>query len=354
VSARRGLVRCAALALIWGTSGGSLAARPTQPTAPASRWVERVRGLMGTRFAIRARIERAEQAEALDRALERVDALERLWSPWIEGSDLHRINAAGGKPVVVEPATLALLERSLALCKASAGAFDPTFFALHGLWDFRAQPFVPPTDAAIAARLPAVGCAGIRLDAAARTVQLLRPGARLHLGANAKGTALDAAARVLHDAGLRDFAVDGGGDLVLSGQGPKGPWRVGVQDPGTARGRDIGRLALGAGAVATSGDYERSVVHQGRRYHHILDPRTGRPAMATRQVTVLVPAGPHAGERADALATALFVMGPERGRRWLAEQERGMRPAERTRVFWIAADGRRHASGVLPWVDGKG
>lgn len=324
-------------------------ARP-KPAAHAERWVERVRGLMGTRFFLKAQIRDAAQEKALDRALVRVDALERLWSPWIAGSDVARLNAAGGKSVTVEPETIALAERSLALCRQSGGVFDPTFFALNGLWDLRAEPFRPPTDEAIAERLRAVGCRHLVVDRAAGTLRLTHPQARVHFGANAKGTGLDAAAAVLRRAGIRDFVVDGGGDLVVEGSGPKGPWRVGVQDPSGPRGSHLGRLELRRVAVATSGDYERFRVVDGVRYHHLLDPRTGRPATAARQVTVVVPAGPLAGEQADALATALFVLGPQHGRAWLKRWQAGQKAAQRVRVVWVGADGRRTEVGGLPWM----
>lgn len=318
--------------------------------ATEARWAERARGLMGTRFYLKARLDLPGQEAALDHALDRVDALERLWSPWIASSDVARVNAAGGAAVPVAAETIALASRSLALCRASGGTFDPTFFALHGLWQLDARPFRPPTPAAIRARLDAVGCHQLEIDPPRRTLRLRHPGARLHFGANAKGTALDAAAAVLREAGLRDFVVDGGGDLVVSGQGPQGPWRVGVQDPNAARGTNLGAVALGDGGVATSGDYERGVTHQGRRYHHLLDPRTGRPASQSRQVSVVVPAGPHAGEEADALATALFVLGPRQGRRWLARRERGWSAARRTRALWVDPAGTLHAVGAWPWL----
>lgn len=346
--ASAGILALAVLCL--AIAAGAPASAADRPAAFAPRWEERVRGQMGTRFYIKAKIVRAEQTKALDRALVRVEALERLWSPWIAGSDVARLNDAKGKAVVVEPETIALAERSLALCRQSDGAFDPTFFGLHGLWDLRAEPFVPPTAEAIAARLVAVGCRHLIVDRKARTLRLARADARIHFGANAKGTGLDAAAAVLRKAGIRDFVVDGGGDLVVEGSGPKGPWRVGVQDPAGRRGQHIGRLELQQVAVATSGDYERVRVVAGVRYHHILDPRTGRPATAARQVTVVVPAGPLAGEQADALATALFVLGPRQGRAWLQRWQAGKKAAQAVRVVWVGADGKRTEVGALPWM----
>lgn len=277
---------------------------------------------MGTRFAIMARVRGASQVAAVDGALDHVAVLERLWSPWIATSDLARLNsAAPNKAVVVAPRTAQLLRRAVALCHGSKGAFDATFFSLHGLWPLKKRPFIPPSAAAIAARLPDVGCDNVRVGAKANTARRRRVGTAVHLGGNAKGTALDEAAALLVRAGVQDFVVDGGGDLVTRGGGPKGVWRVGIKRPRGGATQVAARLQLSRGeAVATSGDYERFVVHQGRRYHHILDPRTGVPVQATHQVTIVTPPGPHAGERADGLATAVFVLGPRHGLALIAQQ----------------------------------
>jgi thiamine biosynthesis lipoprotein len=122
---------------------------------------------------------------------------------------------------------------------------------------------------------------------------------------------------VLRGAGFQDFLVQAGGDLFASGQRGDRPWRVGIQDPraptDAERSGDtsFAMLSLSDSAFNTSGDYERFVIDHGKRYHHILDPRSGFPVTATRSVTVLAPTS----FEADTLDTALFVMGPERGMR---------------------------------------
>lgn len=278
-------------------------------------FASRERKLMGTRFSIIAWVPEGKDEKALDDALDRVAELERWWSPWIAGSDVQRINAdPGGTPVRVRPETFALLERSVAACLASGRAFDPTFFALQPLYDLRdPEHFKPPSADLIARTLPLVDCRKIELDRAHLSVRLGAHGMGLHLGANAKGTSLDEAARVLERAGLERYVVDGGGDIVCRGEGPKGPWRVGIQDPRGPRGETVGVLPATEGGVATSGDYERFAIIDGVRYHHIVDPRTGRSATGCMSATVHVPAGPHAGEVADSWATAMCVLGPEAG-----------------------------------------
>ncbi|MCA9517996.1 MAG: FAD:protein FMN transferase, partial [Myxococcales bacterium] len=255
-------------------------------------------------------------------------------------SDVARVDAdPGGEPVKVRPETMALLERSVASCKATGRAFDPTFFALSPLYDLRdPEKFVPPTDAAIAAVLPLVDCRKIELDPKRGTVRLAKKGMGLHLGGNAKGTSLDEAARVLEAAGITRYVVDGGGDITCRGEGPKGPWRVGIQNPRGPRGETLGVVRSTGGGVATSGDYERFVVIDGVRYHHIVDPRTGKSASGCMSATVSVPEGPHAGEIADTWATTMCVLGPDKGFPLLAKHVPGAVAAI------ITPDGQVHRS----------
>jgi thiamine biosynthesis lipoprotein len=284
------------------------------PPLPPERYVTRQLPAMGTIFQVLAYVRTQEQERALDDALLFIADLESRWSPWQESSELNKINKeAGLKPVKVLSDTLALLQRSVAMCFTTDKAFDPTFFALSPLYDFRKDPFEPPSEDAIAEKLKLVGCDGIEIDATASTVRLSRAGMRIHLGGNAKGTALDRAAKILKEAGIERFVVDGGGDIVAQGLGPKGPWRVGVQHPRAPRGTLMGLIESTGGAVATSGDYERFALSDGVRYHHIVDTRTGKPSTGCMSATVTVPASPVAGELADSLATALCVLGPEKG-----------------------------------------
>jgi FAD:protein FMN transferase len=299
---------------VW--AGAALSSSPKEDKAQQAKRVELVRKTMGTRFHVQAYVHGAEQERALAAALDEVERLNDLWSPWEAASDVARLNASAGRaPVKVAPETYALIERSVRVCEGSDRAFDPTFYALAPLYDLSASDFKPPTAARLEALLPKVDCRKIKLDPRAGTVFLQERGMAIHLGGNAKGAGLDAAARVLAEAGIERFCVDGGGDIVAKGEGPKGPWRVGIQHPRAPRGKVLAALRADAGAVATSGDYERFVMVEGKRVHHILDPRDGRPARGCMSATVVVPPGPHAGELADAWATALCVLGPRKGLR---------------------------------------
>jgi len=302
---------------------------------------------MGTRFAVRAWVENAAQGRALKEALSAVADLEARWSPWIEGSDLWNLNAgAGDKAIKVASDTFALLQRSRDLCLHSKRAFDPTFFSLKSIYDLKRTPFVPPTPEILKEALPLVDCRKLVLEAG-NQARLQLKGMKLHLGGNAKGTALDRAAAILREAGLERFVVDGGGDVVLQGEGPKGPWRVGIQHPRKKAGTLTGLVRSTDGAVATSGDYERFVVVEDRRYHHIMDPRTGQPASGCMSATVTMPAGPHAGEIADGLATVLCVRGFEKSQSLLRAY-----PGSEAAV--ISPDGVVHKTpgftGALEWT----
>jgi thiamine biosynthesis lipoprotein len=139
---------------------------------------------------------------------------------------------------------------------------------------------------------------------------------QIGLGGIAKGYGVDRAARALHTAGLNNYYIDGGGDIVVAGQNHGRPWRVAVRHPRKSLPELLTTVELSDAAIVTSGDYERFRILNGRRYHHILDPRTGEPAEGCQSVTVIAPLA----ESADALATAAFVLGPEKGLNLIARQ----------------------------------
>jgi len=226
-------------------------------------------------------------------------------------SDVVRINAGAGKPaaVTVSDETMQVIEASLDMSRKSEGAFDITYAAMRGLWKFDEDlDRHIPSAAEIERRRQLINYRDVIVDARKHTVRLKRAGMRLGLGGIAKGYAVDAAVAVIRAAGLRDFIVHAGGDLFAAGRKGDREWRVGIQDPRGPHGRIIYELALTDQAFNTSGDYERFIMRDGVRYHHILDARTGFPARASRSVTLLA----KDSFTADALDTALFAVGPER------------------------------------------
>jgi thiamine biosynthesis lipoprotein len=162
----------------------------------------------------------------------------------------------------------------------------------------------------VKAKLPLVGYRHVHLDAAAHTVFLDQPGTKISLGGIAKGYAVDKAAAVLERAGLASFFVQAGGDLYTRGKKADGTeWAAGVRDPRGPDGSFFALLRVSDHAFSTAGDYERSYIVDGKRYHHIIDPRTGYPATATRSVTIWAPTALVADEIDD----AVFILGPEKG-----------------------------------------
>jgi FAD:protein FMN transferase len=250
----------------------------------------------------------AEQAEAAGAEVEALfHALHREWDPWGEGA-LGRLNRslAEGEPAVPEAGLAVLLERAAALSATSGGLFEPAVGGLVRLWGFSRDEHMaeaPPDAGAVADALAALRPLPELLgaDGALRAAE----GVAIDLGGFAKGVAVDRAIELLKSLGVEHAIVNAGGDLRAIGRRGERPWRIGIRAP-----RDPGVLAAlevtGDAAVFTTGDYERYFVHQGQRYHHVLDPRSGYPARGAAAVTVI---HPDAG-LADAAATALLVAGP--------------------------------------------
>jgi thiamine biosynthesis lipoprotein len=235
------------------------------------------------------------QADALA-ARDVVDRIAALATDWTAGGEIARVNAAAGDhPVAISADVAAMLATSGTVSAATHGAFDPTVGALWGLWDFDAG--IIPADAAIAERLPAIGWDGVILQDG--TAFLPRAGMALTLGGIAQGYA---ASRGLAAIPARDAAVDVSGDVAV-----RGAWPVGIQHPRGVRGGTFAELVLHDAVLTTSGDYEHGFVRDGVRYHHVLDPRTGRPAHGAISATAVAADG----GVADALATALVVLGPD-------------------------------------------
>lgn len=296
------------------------ASAPSATSSAAAAFVaEKVTGegkAMGTHLTFAAfttpAVDAAKTRAAFDAAIAEIVRVERLMTTWRPDSEVSRINAAAGKGAVeVSQETYDVIAESIHASEISQGTFDITFESLHGLWKFDEDldPH-PPTDADIKAKLSLLGYRHIKLDAKKRSVAIDREGTKIGLGGIAKGYAVDKASAVLRSAGLTSFFVQAGGDLYTSGRKPDGSeWLAGVRDP---RGRDgdyFVMLPVSDHAFSTAGDYERSYIVGNKRYHHIIDPRTGYPATASRSVTVWAPTA----FQADEIDDAVFILGPEKG-----------------------------------------
>jgi len=251
----------------------------------------------------------ADLAYAALRVFHRVDS---LMSNWTDASEVARINreAARGE-VTLHPEVAGVIAFAQQVAEASGGAFDITVEPLVRLWGFLGGTPRVPAQREIDAALDRVGPDKVRFDARAGTLRFTRDDVRIDLGGIAKGYGADAAAAVLRRAGITDALVDLSGNMVALGNAATHEgWTVGIRDP-TGAFPYLARLELHDEAVATSGDYEQFVSADGRRYGHILDPRTGWSARGLMSVTVVA----EGAMAADAWATALFVLGPEPARR---------------------------------------
>jgi thiamine biosynthesis lipoprotein len=297
------------------TGGGGLVGAPARAQGLAPHVFARAYTAMGTDLTLSAfTADEAGAAAAFAEAVAEVRRLEALMTDWPhEGqppSDVLRINgAAGHEAVVVAEETFEVIAFSLDISRRSGGAFDVTYAAMRGLWKFdedMEKKLPPPAE--IARRRRLISWRDVVLDRAARTVKLRRVGMRLGLGGIAKGYAVDRAARVLRQRGFADFMVQAGGDLYVSGQKGSASWMVGVRDP-RGPGEVIAKMPIKDHAFSTAGDYERSFILDGKRYHHIIDPKTGYPATASREVTIFAPNA----FLADAIDDAVFILGAEKG-----------------------------------------
>ncbi|MBA3698858.1 MAG: FAD:protein FMN transferase [Planctomycetes bacterium] len=297
------------------------------------RRVERVVGLMGTEIRILVLEEDPLAAEtAIAAAIAEMARLEAMMTDWRDDSQLMAINRDGfRRPVRVDQELFDVIRDGIQAGHDSDGAFDITWRSAGRLWDFKAWPPRLPDPAAIAQAVRRVDFRQVQLDPAARTVRLLAHDVHIGLGGIAKGAIVDHAVALLKRRGLRRFVVNAGGDIYANGRNDGGRlWWVAIRHPRDLV-ENLAVLPLANLAVVTSGDYERYITVDGRMYCHILDPRTGWPARGCQSVTVMA----ETTGRADALATAIFVLGPGQG---LALAER----LPQVEAMLVDADGGLH------------
>jgi len=246
----------------------------------------------------------AKGANAVFEEMKRLDAVMTTWTP---DSEVSQINSAAGlKPVKVSDETFAVIERAMDVSKKSRGVFDITVGAFKGLWKFdQDMDGTLPDPVDVKKRLANIGYKYLKLDKKRRTVFLAKKGMSITLGGIAKGYAVDKCVKLLHDQGFVNFMIQAGGDMYIAGKKGTEPWTVGIRDPRGAPDAMFALAPIEDHSFSTSGDYERGFVKDGVRYHHILDPRTGQPAHASRSVTVRA----KDAFTADAWSKVLFILG---------------------------------------------
>ncbi len=281
--------------------------------ALASPHVQRAsKDMLGTRIDIVAQGRQASQAMTL--AFAEMARLERLMSRYRPDSEISALNrSAGLNAVQVSPETLAVLQRGQQLAQLSGGAFDITIGGYQG-WSFDpANPRLPGAAQLLRERA-LVNHRHLVLDPAKRQARLLRAGARVDLGGVAKLPILQAGMAVLQAHGLDGAMLNGGGDVLVTGQLLGRDWRIGLRDP-RAPERVLGTLELSEGLVASSGDYERAFTVQGKRYHHVLDPHTGLPTQGVRGVALLA----RSSQAVNGLGATAMLIGASKGQSLLAD-----------------------------------
>ena len=227
-------------------------------------------------------------------------------SEWKGNSPISKLNSQAGIGAVELPEfVFKSVEKAIQVAAMTDGAFDPTWASLWGLWDFNTQ--ILPSKEEVQSSLHLVNWKNVELDSESNSVQLKHPGMLIGFGGIGKGIALEESKKFLVDAKIDDYMIIAGGQVLARGLNEGKPWRVGIQKPDEPF-ELIGVLQVTDTCVSTSGDYEKYFEKDGIRYHHIIDPRTGFPAKGIRSVTVITPDA----TLADALSTALFVMGREK------------------------------------------
>lgn len=263
---------------------------------------------MGTQVTVEVWHEDAQIAEkGIQSVMDDMRRIDRLMSPYRQDSQVSQINRQAAKaPVRCDPELFHLIARSLDISRMTKGAFDISFASVGYLYDYRQK--LHPDKEQIESGLPAVDYRYIRLNSDTQSVRFLRKGMRIDLGGIAKGYAVDHGLQLLGALGIDHAIVTAGGDSRVRGERWGRPWKIGIRAPRDPAGV-VAMVPLIDTAISTSGDYERFFVENGVRYHHILDPTTGRSADAVRSVSII---GPDA-TTTDALSTSVFVMGPEKG-----------------------------------------
>jgi thiamine biosynthesis lipoprotein len=282
---------------------------------------------MGTGYSIKitGTIKETRLKEWSDQIELTLQEVNRQMSTWDPKSEISRFNHSSSiAPFQCSEAFALVVGESLDLSRQTEGAFDPTLQPLLNLWGFgsEAEDQAIPNEAEIAVAKQMTGWEKVLIDDPSH-LRKTEPEVSLALGAIAKGYGVDAVGQVLNEAGLENWFVEIGGEVLVSGvNGEKLPWKIGIQFP-TTNPMDMsiqGIVHLTNGAIATSGDYRNYIQEEGTVYTHILDPRTGQTVKSnTASVTVSAPTC----MAADGIATALFVMGPDDGMVWV-EQRAGI------------------------------
>lgn len=271
-------------------------------------WHERVvDGIMGTRISAELWADEGVDGEAaIDAVMGEMRRIDRSMSTYKPDSEVSQVNAkAAEAPVRISDELFELLTQAVHFSQITEGAFDITYASVGFMYDFRQRE--KPSEEDIKRALPAVNYRHLLLDSRAHTVKFTQPGVRIDLGGIAKGHAVDRCIELLQKRGIRHALVSAGGDSRIIGDRFGQPWVIGLRHP-DRKNEVFQRIPLVDAAISTSGDYERYFEKDGVRYHHIIDPHSGRSASLVRSATII---GPNA-TTTDGLSKTAFVLGPKK------------------------------------------
>ncbi|MBR9830549.1 FAD:protein FMN transferase [bacterium] len=267
--------------------------------------------LMGSRFEITVIAENTELGDQyIEEAVAEITRIERLISSWNPESQTSEINRqAGIIPVKVDLELYQLIERANGISNLTDGAFDISYASMDRIWKFDGSMTIIPSAEEIKHSVSKVGYQKIKLNASDTTVFLTEKGMKIGFGAIGKGYAADKAKALLIEKGVKGGIINASGDMNTWGKQTNGEdWKVAITNP-LNKDKAIAIFPLNNSAVVTSGDYEKYIKLEGKKFAHIIDPRTGYPTSGIISATVFAPKA----ELADALATSIFVMGVNAG-----------------------------------------
>lgn len=278
-----------------------------------AEWLSDARPMMGTEVSVYLwSDDHATGLALLEAVFQEADRIDHLMSTYKSDSEISNINRhAADSPVVPGEELYSLIARSLEISVLTRGAFDITYESVGQHYDFRERR--RPDAETLASELENIDYRYIALDDASRSVSFSRKGVRINLGGIAKGYVVERGVSILRAKGIDNAIVTAGGDSRLLGDRRGRPWMVGIRDPRSDGEVEVS-VPLQDEAISTSGDYERYFDENGTRYHHIIHPGTGTPAIGVHSATVF---GPDA-VTTDALSTSVFVMGVDQGLRLIA------------------------------------
>ena len=278
--------------------------------------IKQTRMIMGTFAEVSIYSNNEKTAgNAIEGALNEMERMDRIMSNYKNDSELSKVNKKAAKsPVPCNEELLDVIEQSQYYSELSGGAFDITVSPIVALWGFFSEKGHVPSDKEIEKVLPAVSYKNIVINKSndpkkPATIFLKNTQTQIDLGAIGKGYAVDKALEIIRKCGIDNGCINLGGNIYVMGTPPdKNAWKIGVQHPRDGN-EILGYLELKNEATATSGDYERFFEFNGKRYSHIINPRTGRPVSGVLATTIIAPTG----TKVDALSTIVFVLGREKG-----------------------------------------